>query len=142
VGASVEYPELEVIPGLGSLDYQGLFDSRSEMDGAADTHVRHRRETERQSPDVDRRGLPALDTAPWTQLYQDCVGSLSALRSDTELRSVGGEDDTGESHHDHDVFRTLKSTDLRNSTVDFEVQLGKEHEAVREGLIKKLEKMG
>ena len=130
MGAGVEYPELEVI--------QGSTGWRSDLDGTTDTAHQHRSKVS----DLSLRHLPSpLDSVPWTQTYRDCVGSLSALKSDPELRRMSIDDEPGRLHNRKATLGGLSSADLRDSTVNFESQLGKENEAAKEGLIRKVESM-
>ncbi|KIW52503.1 hypothetical protein PV05_08135 [Exophiala xenobiotica] len=132
VGASVAHPELEVIPG-----FETHYDGRPELDGAPHSQRRHQREAAAQSGSVE---LPPMDEGPWTQMYRDCVGSLSALRSDADIRSMSEwTDHLFEGGHG---ICKMKSTDLRSSTADFAVELCKELEAAKGGLIKKIESSG
>ncbi|OCT52206.1 hypothetical protein CLCR_07928 [Cladophialophora carrionii] len=130
VGASVEYPELEVVPG--SVGW------RSDLDGTVETDDGHQRE--RAGCVQDGLQQP-LDTAPWTQAYRDCVGSLSALKSDPHLRRASVDDGPGPAQYGHVALGAMQSAELRDSTVDFESQLGKEKEAAKEGLMRKVESM-
>lgn len=138
MSASAEYPELEIIAG-----HDGSHDSRPVQWGVAGNGVTAR-EVGQQHPNEAsqfRAGgvkSPQLSPLPWTTMYKECVGSLSALKSDVDLQQqqhVGQTDGTKQ----HDDKPGSDSANLRSSTLDFGVQLGREHEAVREGLIKKLE---
>ncbi|EXJ77500.1 hypothetical protein A1O3_09726 [Capronia epimyces CBS 606.96] len=125
MSASVEYPELEIIAG---------------HDGSQDSPCQehHRRGEVGGPPGPPQASTGAL---PWTNMYRECVGSLSALKSDVDLQQMNQVDEA--KHRDgRQSSGEMKSTDLRSSTVDFEVQLGREHEAVREGLIRKIENIG
>ncbi|EXJ59163.1 hypothetical protein A1O7_06595 [Cladophialophora yegresii CBS 114405] len=130
VGESVEYPELEVVPGS--------FGWRSDLDGTMEIDDQHPRDP---AGCVQDRLRQPLDTAPWTQTYRDCVGSLSALKSDPHLRRTSLDDGPGPAHDGNLAVGTKQSEELRDSTVDFESQLGKEKEAAKEGLIRKVESM-
>ncbi|KIX94895.1 uncharacterized protein Z520_09204 [Fonsecaea multimorphosa CBS 102226] len=141
VGASVEYPELEVIAGDGDERRIGaceVFDRRPDMDGPAETdHLQDRQVVNR----LHDRSFEPLDTQPWTRMYQDCVGSLSALRSDPDLKFGGLGDGPHRLYDRHLTSDSVQSEELRDSTVDFERQLGREHETVTEALIRKIEGM-
>ncbi len=134
MGGSVEYPELEAVGGSAGW--------RSDFDGTTEIDHQHRREAAApaQNP-LDQPLDQPLDTAPWTQTYRDCVGSLSALKSDPELRKLSLDEEPGPSHHQGVTFGGMSSADLRDSTVDFVTQLGKENEVVRESLLRKVESM-
>ncbi|KAK5235577.1 hypothetical protein LTR47_003050 [Exophiala xenobiotica] len=129
LGASVAHPELEVIPG-----FETHYDGRAELDGTAPSHGRHQREASALSEKVE---LPPMNEGPWTQTYRDCVGSMSALRSDADIRSMSEWTDHLFEGGDH--ISKMKSTELRSSTADFAVELCKELEAAKGGLIKKIE---
>ncbi|KAI1630101.1 hypothetical protein EDD37DRAFT_645822 [Exophiala viscosa] len=134
VGASVEYPELEIIPGLGRLDVGDFSSWRYDTDG---TDQQHHREEASQSPNGLQQTDTTLDAQPWTQMYNDCV-SLSGLRRDGDVRSMSADEETGLG--EKDGLHSMISTELRNSTASFGVQVGKELEVVREGLMKRVEK--
>lgn len=134
MGARVEYPELEVVPGSPGWISEG--------DAANEYGQGHHREVAGLSQDqVGQENK--LDVAPWTQRYRDCVGSLSALKSEPELgqASLDGSPRPVQQLQRHKELGGMSSGDLRDSTVDFQSQLGKENEAVREGLIRKVESM-
>jgi hypothetical protein len=130
VGASVEYPELDVVPGIPGW--------RSDLDGAVEAGDQHRGEP---AGCVQDRLQQPLDTAPWTQAYRDCVGSLSALKSDPHLRRTSLDDGPGPARYGNVAPGAMSSAELRDSTVNFESQLGKQNEAAKEGLIRKVESM-
>ncbi|KAK4949662.1 hypothetical protein LTR10_011503 [Elasticomyces elasticus] len=138
-GASVEYPELEIIPGLGRFDDRDFSAWRSDTEGTDD---RHHHEEGSQSPNSLQQFQSPLSTLPWTQVYNDCVGSLSALRSDGDIRSMSGDEETSQGLHEKNALHVMKGPELRNSTASFGVQLGKELEAVTEGLMRKVAKTG
>ncbi|EXJ71338.1 uncharacterized protein A1O5_05144 [Cladophialophora psammophila CBS 110553] len=130
VGASVEYPELEVIP---STEWQ------ADGDGPAEIGHLHEHQAVNRLQD---RSIEPVDFQPWTRMYRDCVGSLSDLKSDPELGMgdlITGPDRLHDRHFTND---SLQSEELRDSTVDFEHRLGKEHEAVQKGLIHQIEGIG
>ncbi|KIW91140.1 uncharacterized protein Z519_08034 [Cladophialophora bantiana CBS 173.52] len=130
VGASVEYPELEVIPGS---------EWQADVNGSAEIGHLHEHQAVNHLQD---RPVEPLDTQPWTRMYRDCVGSLSNLKSDPELGGgdlTTGPDRLNDRHFTND---SLQNEELRDSTVDFEYRLGKEHEAVQKGLIHQIEGIG
>ncbi|OAG45026.1 hypothetical protein AYO21_00989 [Fonsecaea monophora] len=139
VGASVGYPELEVIAGdERRFDGCGAFDWRPDMDGSAETSHLQELQVVNRMPD---RPPEPLDTQPWTRMYQDCVGSLSALKSDPNMK-LGGLAEVSTGLYDrHVTSDSVQSAGLRDSTVDFEHQLGQEHETVKRKLIGKIESM-
>ena len=132
MGAHLRQPALEIIPGSSA--WKSHVDDVTEMDG------RHLREIEGPRPDCLDFGA-GLDTVPWTQMYRECVGSLSALRSDPELQQMSLDDGLGPSHVRNFTLGGMSGVELRDSTVNFESQLGKENEAAKEGLIRKIESM-
>ncbi|KAL2417913.1 hypothetical protein ABEF95_000426 [Exophiala dermatitidis] len=141
MSGSVEYPELEIIPG-----HDGSHDSRpvrSALQGnqAATREWQHGRPVGKQSFNGPHGDQQTENTGAWTNKYRDCVGSLSALKSDVDLQQVKHIDGEHQGHDKQSIGGT-QSADLRSSTVDFEVQLGRQHDAVREGLIRKIENMG
>ncbi|KAG9779497.1 hypothetical protein ABEF93_005575 [Exophiala dermatitidis] len=143
MSGSVEYPELEIIPGHdGSHDSRPL---RSGLQGnqAATRELQRGRLVGKQSFTGTRGDEPRENTVAWKNMYRDCVGSLSALKSDVDLQQVKHIDGEREHQgHDKQSIGGTQSADLRSSTVDFEVQLGRQHDSVREGLIRKIEDMG
>ncbi|OQV01337.1 hypothetical protein CLAIMM_06716 [Cladophialophora immunda] len=139
VGAGVEYPELEVIAGaecrIGGCE---AFDWRPHVDGPVETEPLQEYQVVHRS----RACSPEpLDTQPWTRMYQDCVGSLSALKSDPNLKLDGLGGGPDRLYDRHLTSESVQSGELRDSTVDFEQQLGKEHETVKTGLMRKIEGM-
>ena len=130
MGASAEYPELEVVPGI--------LPWRSDLDGTTDNDQHHLREVAKHSPS---NTSPPIGRVPWHQTYSDCVGSLSALKSDPELDQASQDGEPGPAKDQTPVRNRLFSTDLRESTINFQSQLGKEKEAAKEGLIRKVESM-
>lgn len=144
VGASVEYPDLEVVPGNDYLRYHGLRRSRSAIvDGAGELEPhRHQPEKAARTHNLYQGEQLQVETLPWTRRYESCVGSLSALKSENELGRMSLDEHAGLQDARSGDICSLKSDDLRHSTVDFEAQLEKEEEAVREGLIRKIENMG
>ena len=133
VGASVEYPELEIVGG--SAGWRSHFDGTTDID-----HHHHQREEAGRAHDPLSQPSQPLDSASWTQTYRDCVGSLSPLKSDPELRQLSLDEEPQPSQHQQ-VTLSGSSADLRDSTVDFVSQLGKESEAAKEGLLRKVESM-
>lgn len=138
VGANVEYPELEVIPGVGGFDDQDFVVWSSDLEDDTDANGRHHREEATQSSDGLQPTESPSDTQPWTQMYKDCVGSLSALKSDEDVRSMNIEEEMSPGLDEKDGLRHMTTSELRSSTASFGVQLGKELEAVREGLMRKI----
>jgi hypothetical protein len=125
LGGRVEYPELEVVGGSPGW--------ASNMDGTADH--------QRGAADVHSRMDQPLDTASWTQTYDECVGSMSALKSDPELREKSLETGAELDHHRLLGFDNCSSINLRESTLNFGSQLGKENAAARESLMNKVQSM-
>jgi hypothetical protein len=80
-------------------------------------------------------------TADWGRIYAECVGSLSELKSETEpdvlSMSFSEKFDAGTGA----TLEGLASMELRQSTSDFQRQLGREQEKAREELIEKLERI-
>lgn len=134
MGARVECPELEVIPGSPGW--------RSEIDGAQENSHGHHREVSGLSQDQPGQEKKP-DVAPWTQMYRDCVGSFSALKSEPELGQASLDDSPRPMYQLQRQVELggMSSGELRDSTVNFQSQLGKENESAKEGLIRKVESM-
>ncbi|KIW09814.1 hypothetical protein PV08_11915 [Exophiala spinifera] len=125
LGLKAKNPDLESIPGLDH------FRGHSDSDAAKDGH-----KCEATTPMTKGEATP-LNFEPWTQVYKDCVGSLSALRSDADIGSMS--EWTDQVCEGNETLHRLLSTELRDSTTNFETQPGKELETARKGLLRKIE---
>ncbi|EXJ81989.1 hypothetical protein A1O1_08057 [Capronia coronata CBS 617.96] len=139
MSASVEYPELEIIAG-----HDGSHDSRPFRWGpGANGSVGGRSQQPSEPPEEPlvsgRSEAPQLDSLPWTAMYRDCVGSLSALKSDVNLQQMteGGEPRRSK---DRQGSGEMKFDNQRETAADDEVQPGEEETA--KGLIEKIEDTG
>jgi len=132
MGARVRQPALEIVSGSPGL--RSHFDGTTETDGELSS--------ENTPPAHGRLHFePDLDTAPWTQIYRECVGSSSALKSDPELRSLSADEGHGHARIQNLTLGGMSSAELRGSTVDFQSRLGNETEAAKEGLLRKADSM-
>jgi hypothetical protein len=140
-GASAECPDLECVPGIGDFEEFRRCEA-GDIDGAADSkHPDHRPTT--QLGEDGPVSAPTSDHHAWTRTYRDCVGSLSALKSDAELQSFVGKDDEDPPHiSSMDGRPGLATTGLRDSTTNFEARLIKKHEEAKEALITQINIMG
>ncbi|KAL6243100.1 hypothetical protein RBB50_010200 [Rhinocladiella similis] len=125
LGAKVRNPDLEVIPGLEH------FREQSNTDG-----ITPPRQRQVPTPPAKGEGAP-LNSEPWTEMYKDCVGSLSALRSDADIHSMS--EWTDQVCEGNERMHRLLSTELRESTTNFETQLGEELEMAKKGLLRKID---
>ncbi|KAJ9646223.1 hypothetical protein H2204_000886 [Knufia peltigerae] len=125
LGANARNPDLEVIPGLEH------FREQSSKDGSDSAPF--------ENFTSSAKGEPApSNSEPWAQVYKDCVGSLSALRSDADIRSMSEWTDQVCCEGNETMHRLL-SSELRDSTTNFEAQLGEELEIAKKGLLRKIE---
>lgn len=123
VGGTLEYPELECLPGEAKfIETHAQRMHTSLSDGSP---CRSKDEPPAVALEVNpRRRREAVD---WGKYYGDCVGSLSALKSEFDLndRSTLSTGDPAD----------VKSLDMRDSTVNFQEAIGREQEQLRQQLI-------
>jgi hypothetical protein len=145
LGDAPEYPELECLPGEGMVRETEVQRWRSEVDGGADTPENQRRSTSTAKgvygSDVTERAAPMLRSATtdWSKYYGECVGSLSGLKSDTDMDVRSMSITEGTSGLGAGI---VASPELRDSTVDFQEQLGREQERAKEELMEKIGRIG
>jgi hypothetical protein len=134
VGDAPEYPELECLPGEGMFkvtEYQ----RQSEMDGSAEVQANEKGMNDCGGT-VDRR--PA--GPDWGQIYGQCVGSLSALKSEDGDVSLGSSDPFREDLDSR--LAAVGSSQIRSSTYDFRKKLGRDQEKAREQLMERIDRIG
>lgn len=102
IGATVEYPELEVLPGEGMLAKS----RRMDLDGSDE-----RLSQQAEGSDIDNLGdersrttrdampLFGMDANVWREIYKDCMSSTSALKSDSDMTSFGAGSPSGIERH-------------------------------------------
>lgn len=129
-------PDLECLPGEGLLrhshdqsvgaSYDGTRDASME---ACQSETRVKISTE--AAQMARQAVP-LDGSEWGRFYGDCVGSLSALKSETDVANTQPNDGS-ESRKPN--TKDIGSMELRESTTNFQRRLGIEQEKAREDLM-------
>jgi hypothetical protein len=134
LSGSLEYPELESLRGPGMLlgpNARHLLSTLSVEDSQEVLKEAKNRISCPEMSQLSRRTLPRSPAVDWAKYYGDCVGSLSALRSEARLEVIisSGEDDRLD----------VRSMELRASTLDFEKDLAKQQERAREDLMMKLQ---
>ena len=143
VGDTPKDPDLECLPGEGLLrrshdqsvgaSYDGIRDASME---ACQSETRVKISTE--AAQLPQQAIP-LDGSEWGRFYGDCVGSLSALKSKTDVASI-------QSTHGADGrkpnTKDIGSMELRESTTSFHRRLGIEQEKAREDLMGGCERIG
>lgn len=138
-GTTAEFPDLECIPGIG--DFEELKQrAPDDIDGTVDSR-QHGIEPSARAREESLTSTPASDNHDWMHTYRDCVGSLSALKSNAELGNVGSKDEEDPHFYSIQDRSTLTSTDLRDSTVNFAAHLSKKHEEAKAGLLTQISKM-
>jgi hypothetical protein len=145
VGDTPEYPELEILPGEG-LFRVANFQKRQATDDSANSKPEPSwaigsTETTRAVAGSDDLGMRKPDAADLARSYANCVGSLSALKSedgDVISLTLSNQFDRTQDRRIGDVV----STELRDSTSDFRRQLGVEQERAKEELMEKIERIG
>lgn len=80
------------------------------------------------------KGLTRAAVMDWGNYYRDCVGSLSALKSEANL-PVSSETSVVDTAED------VRSMELRSSTLDFQRALLQEQEKVKDELREKIERL-
>lgn len=139
-GASAECPYLECIPGIGDFD-----EFRRCEAGGIDSTTDSKQQDHQPTTELDHDGIvsaPTLDHHDWTRTYRDCVGSLSALKSDAELQSISGKDNEGSHIYSMDGRSRLASTDLSDSTMNFQAHLSQKHDEAKEALMAQIDIIG
>lgn len=126
LGDAAEYPELECLPGGGSFTETHALRFRASLDGhLGEDQTPEQQEATRPAWVSDSRARPGA--IEWGKYYGDCVGSLSALRSesDFDVKSAlsGGEP------------ADVRSLEMRDSTVNFHEALGREQEKLKQQLL-------
>ena len=145
VGDVPEYPELECLPGEGLFKETDLQRS-PDLDGGTDSvsasdHALAREEATKAAALNDGKTKMRTDAAEWGKLYAECLGSLSALRSDDcDVMSLTLSDQFKEAPNTGKG--NIASMELRQSTLDFQRQLGIDQEKAREDLLEKVGKIG
>ena len=146
VGDDPEYPELEVLPGEGMFKVTDV-QRRQETDGStqSEAFLEAAACLEPSNPPVAISDAPKkkrADAADWGRYYGECVGRMSALKSDDgdDVLSLSLSDrvKSGPSLKMGGVM----SAEVRDSTSDFRRKLGVEQEKAREELIEKIGRIG
>ncbi|KAK5054650.1 hypothetical protein LTR84_001541 [Exophiala bonariae] len=137
-GATAEFPDLECIPGIGNLE--GLGQHAADIDGTSDSRQQVVGPTAKARAEGTQSAATSVNQN-WIHTYSDCVGSISALKSDSDLP-----DSTRKDAQDTHFYSTknrarFTNTDLRDSTVNFAAELSRKHEEAREGLLAQVSKM-
>lgn len=141
-GTTAEFPDLECIPGVGN--FEGLGQRTADIDGTSDSREQDVESIVKVRSKVrEDRLLSAPSSAKhdWIHDYRDCVGSLSALKSDAELTEVSQKDVEHVASYSMNNGTRLTSTDLRDSTISFAAELSKKHEEAKEGLLAQISRM-
>lgn len=126
LGDPVQYPELECMPG------EGTFNEPTAQHGETSPNTFPREGQTPQSPH-DTAAVCALkpkarpDAVEWGKYYGECVGSLSALKSESDL-DVKSALSSGD-------LPDIRSLDMRDSTVNFQEALGREQEKLKKQLL-------
>lgn len=86
VGVTAEYPDLECIPGIGDgEEFKRL--GPGKVDGTTDAN-QHSLQPTAESRGLGLLSAPSFDSQAWTRTYRDCVGSLSALKTEVDLPNI------------------------------------------------------
>lgn len=134
LGDTLEYPELECLPGDTLLTEKHLRRLQSSLEVRDEKSASQNAANRLSYPgSTQSRGLPRTQAVDWGKVYASCVGSISALQSEAKLDIVSNSTDKPQDD--------VRSMDLRESTVDFQKALGREQEKVKDRLMEKLANM-
>jgi hypothetical protein len=128
LGDSPEYPELECLPSEGIYTETDVQRRRTRLNDVLKSEPEH------EQPVVTKsRTRPAA--VDWGKYYGygDCVGSLSALKSESDV-DVKSTVSLGEP-------ADVKSLDMRDSTVNFQEALGREQQKLKQEIINKIDRL-
>ena len=136
VGDTPKDPDLECLPGEGLLRHAHGQSVGANYDGTRDASMEAcQRETRvkisTEAARLAQKAVP-LHGSEWGRFYGDCVGSLSALKSTTDVASIQPNDGV-ESRKPN--TKDIGSMELKESTTNFHRQLGIEQEKAREDLM-------
>ena len=145
VGDVPEYPELECLPGEGLLwetDLQRIRHLDGSADSARPPDSRVRNDDSTQAiPSSDKGVGKKQDAADWGRLYGECVGSLSALKSeDGDLAGRAFSDQVEEGVDAR--LADLGSNEVLHSTTDLPRQLVRmEQERARKTPVERVDRL-